>query len=171
LEKAIGDLFTSLRSEWFRDALGIATAMTGQSPNSARIGNFGRSKLTVGLYVILGCVRASVIDEQENYGLPVFTKFWANENSPLLVFMEIMIYMHYVVIIWTAVTGGLLGKSQDGHYFIYKNLDLETGSNRWFGNYIKFGEQESLTIFSGWDSLEDAKASCERHAQNRGEVL
>ena len=63
------------------------------------------------------------------------------------------------------------GKSQGGHYFIYKNLDLETGSNRWFGNYIKFGGQESLIIFSGCDSLEDAQASCERHAQNGGEAL
>jgi hypothetical protein len=39
------------------------------------------------------------------------------------------VYMVYVEIIWTPVKGGLLGKSQGGHYFIYKNLDLETGSN------------------------------------------
>jgi hypothetical protein len=82
-----------------------------------------------------------------------------------------MVYMIYVEVIWTPVKGGLLGKSQGGHYFIYKNLDLETGSNRWFGNYIKFGGQESLIIFSECDSLEDAQASCERHAQNRGEAL
>ena len=85
--------------------------------------------------------------------------------------MVSMVYMVCVAIIWTSVKGGLHGKSQGGHYFIYKNLDLETGSNRWFGNYIKFGEQESLIIFSGCDSLEDAQASCERHAQNRGEAL
>ena len=95
----------------------------------------------------------------------------ANKRSAFSRIIVNMVYMVYVVIIWTPVKGGLHGKSQGGHYFIYKNLDLETGSNRWFGNYIKFGEQESLIIFSGCDSLEDAQASCERHAQNRGEAL
>jgi hypothetical protein len=82
--------------------------------------------------------------------------------------MANMVYIVYVATIWTPVKGGLLGKSQGGHYFIYKNLDLEAG---WVGNYIEFGGQESLIIFSGCDSLEDAQASCERHAQNRGEAL
>ena len=95
----------------------------------------------------------------------------ANKRSAFSCIMANMVYMLDVEIIWTPVKGGLLGKSQGGHYFIYKNLDLETGSNRWFGNYIKFGGQESLIIFSGCDSLEDAQASCERHAQNRGEAL
>ena len=95
----------------------------------------------------------------------------ANKRSAFSRIIVNMVYMVYVAIIWTPVKGGLHGKSQGGHYFIYKNLDLETGSNRWFGNYIKFGEQESLIIFSGSDSLEDAQASCERHAQNRGEAL
>ena len=67
----------------------------------------------------------------------------ANKKSAFACIMENMVYMVYVEIMWTPVKGGLLGKSQGGHYFIYKNLDLETGSNRWFGNYIKFGEQES----------------------------
>jgi hypothetical protein len=87
------------------------------------------------------------------------------------IIMVNLVYMVYMDVIWTQVNGGLLGKSQGGHYFIYKNLDLETGSNRWFGNYIKFRGQESLKIFSGCDSLEDAQASCERHAKNRGEAL
>ena len=74
----------------------------------------------------------------------------AHKRSALsCIIMVNMAYMIYMEIIWTPVNGGLLGKSQGGHYFIYKNLDLETGSNRWFGNYIKFGEQESLIIFSG----------------------
>ena len=76
-----------------------------------------------------------------------------------------------MVIMWTAIKGGLLGKSHAGHYFIYKNLDIETGLNRWFCNYNKFGGQESLIIFSGLDSLEVAKASCERHAQKTGDAV
>jgi len=79
--------------------------------------------------------------------------------------------MVYMVIMWTAIKGGLLGKSHAGHYFIYKNLDIETGLNRWFCNYNKFGGQESLIIFSGLDSLEVAKASCERHAQKTGDAV
>jgi hypothetical protein len=75
----------------------------------------------------------------------------ANKRSEFSRIIVNMLYMVYVAIIWTPVKGGLHGKSQGGHYFIYKNLDLETGSNRWFGNYIKFGEQESLIIFSGCD--------------------
>jgi hypothetical protein len=77
-----------------------------------------------------------------------------------------MVYIVYMGIIWTPVKTGLLGKSQGGHYFIYKNLDLETGSSRWFGSYIKIGGQESLMIASGCDGPDDAQASCERHAQN-----
>lgn len=92
-------------------------------------------------------------------------------RSGISCIMGNMGYMVYVAIIWIPVKGGLLGKSQRGHYFIYKNLDLETGSNRWFGSYNKFGGQGSLIIFSGFDSLEDAQASCEIHARDTGEAL
>jgi hypothetical protein len=85
--------------------------------------------------------------------------------------MDYMLYIVNMEFIWTPVKGGLLGKSQGGHYFIYKNLDLETGLNRWFGSYNKFGGQESLIIFSGVDSLENAQTACERHAENTGQAV
>ena len=75
-----------------------------------------------------------------------------------------MVYMKYMEIIWTPVKNGLLGKSKGGHYFIYKNFDPEARSSRWFGNYNKFGEHRGLIIFSGFDSLEDAQAFCEKNA-------
>jgi hypothetical protein len=93
------------------------------------------------------------------------------ERSLISCVIDYMVYIINMEIIWTSVKGGLLGKSRDGHYFIYKNLDLEAGSNRWCGNYNKFGAQESLIIFSGFDSLEDAQTMCERHAQDTGDTL
>ena len=70
-------------------------------------------------------------------GLRSFQKtgMGANKRSAFYRIMVKMVYLVYVAIIWRPVKGGLHGKSQGGHYFIYKNLDLETGSNRWFGNF------------------------------------
>jgi hypothetical protein len=79
-----------------------------------------------------------------------------------------MIYMVIMAIIWIPFGEGYLGKSRHDHYFVYRNFDPDTRLNRWFAKYE--GEidrpevQGKLISFHGFDELEDAQGSCEKHA-------
>jgi hypothetical protein len=79
-----------------------------------------------------------------------------------------MVYMVVMALTWISFGEGYLGKSRFGHYFVYRNFDLETRLNRWFAKYEagvdSFGEQGQLIYSHGFGSREDAQASCEKHA-------
>jgi hypothetical protein len=76
---------------------------------------------------------------------------------------------------WMPFNDGRFGKSRHGHYFVYRNFDPETRSNRWFANYEagsdRSGEEGNLINLHGFDSLEDAQSSCEKHAQGTDSAL
>ena len=76
--------------------------------------------------------------------------------------------MVIIKLTWIPFGEGYLGKTRHDHYFVYRNFDPETRSNRWFAKYeagaVRFGEQGKLINFHGFDSLEDAQGSCEKHA-------
>jgi hypothetical protein len=70
---------------------------------------------------------------------------------------------------WKRYGLGQLAKSNHGFYLAYQNLDLELKTVRWFAkdegrseNLLKQGEWIDFQFF---DSLEDAQAFCEKHAQ------
>jgi hypothetical protein len=64
---------------------------------------------------------------------------------------------------------GYLAKSTHGLYLAYQNLDLELKAVRWFAKYEgrseNFVKQGACIDFQFFDSLEDAQAFCEKHAQ------
>ena len=70
---------------------------------------------------------------------------------------------------WMQYGTGQLAKSNHGFYLAYQNLDLELKTVRWFAQYEGRSEnvlKQGASIDSQFfDSLEDAQAFCEKHAQ------
>jgi hypothetical protein len=72
---------------------------------------------------------------------------------------------------WRPYKQGHLTKCSHGYYFVYRKFNHELGSNRWFAEYEAgadmFGEQGSLTgKIHGYETLEEAKADCEKDAKD-----
>jgi len=70
---------------------------------------------------------------------------------------------------WKRYGTGQLAKSNHGFYLAYQNLDLELKTVGWFAKYEgrseNFLKQGEWIDFQFFDSLEDAQAFCEKHAQ------
>jgi hypothetical protein len=68
-----------------------------------------------------------------------------------------------------AIRHGAAGKKQPWFLLAYQNLDLELKIVRWFAKYEgrseNFLKQGEWIDFQFFDSLEDAQAFCEKHAQ------
>ena len=98
-----------------------------------------------------------------------------SKNESLLENTVIMVYMELMRLTWMPFGEGYLGKSHHGLYFVYRNLDPGTRLNRWFAQYEagadKFGEQGKLINLHGFDTFEDARGSCEKHASEVKEML
>jgi hypothetical protein len=76
---------------------------------------------------------------------------------------------------WKSYGGGYLAKSSHGLYLVYRNFDPEVGSTRWFAKYETtemFEQSTSRALdLQRFDSLEQAQAFCEKHAEGySGEV-
>jgi hypothetical protein len=77
---------------------------------------------------------------------------------------------------WNPYKRGYLAKSGHGYYFVYRQFDHEERSDRWFTEYEggvgKYREQGHLTGKPhGFDSIEDAKAFCEKDARDLESML
>jgi hypothetical protein len=73
---------------------------------------------------------------------------------------------------WNSYKSGHLASCSHGYYFIYRQFDEEVRSERWFAKYEPgvgvFGEHGKPTgQVHGFESLEDAKAFCEKNAKQQ----
>ena len=70
---------------------------------------------------------------------------------------------------WKPYGPGNFAKSIHGYYLTYQNFDIELGVVRWFASFEgrsdKSREEVNSINFHGFDSLQDAQAICETHAQ------
>jgi hypothetical protein len=70
---------------------------------------------------------------------------------------------------WKRYGTGQLAKGNHGVYLVYQNLDVELKTVRSFAKYEGRSENSSkqgkCIDFQFFDSLEDAEAFCEKHAQ------
>jgi hypothetical protein len=71
---------------------------------------------------------------------------------------------------WEPYDGGAhVGKCKHGYYFVYRKFDHELGSYRWFVEYERGAHKfkgELIGDFTGYDSLEDAKAYSDQNAED-----
>ncbi len=75
-----------------------------------------------------------------------------------------------MALVWRAYGSGHLAKSIRGYYLVYRNLDNERKTIRWFAKYepgsYRCGEQVSRIECQGFDTLEEAQVFCEKNARD-----
>ena len=77
---------------------------------------------------------------------------------------------------WNPYKSGHLAACSHGYYFIYRKFDEEVRFERWFTEYEagagRFGEYGYPTGQAhGFESLEDARAICEKQAKEEEQML
>jgi hypothetical protein len=66
-----------------------------------------------------------------------------------------------VLLHWIDSHPGYLAEWTDGLYLVYQSFNIELGKFRWMA---RFQTKDQRLDFGGFDSLNDAKQSCDHHA-------
>ena len=95
--------------------------------------------------------------------------FWCKEHDQQTKTAPVLLrkYMN-MALDWMPYGGGYLAKPSHGYYLVRKKYDPEMKSNLWFAQYEAkemFDRPVTTIDLQGFDSLEQAQAACEKHAQ------